>query len=52
MRPGDVVQLFRRPGLSQSATKTLLRKVWCCDLQHVNKSGPACTGVHVWAKAA
>ena len=51
-RPGDVVQLFRRPGLSQSATKTLLRKVWCCDLQHVNKSGPACTRVHVWAKAA
>ncbi|CAL5220912.1 g3007 [Coccomyxa viridis] len=26
-RSGEVVQLFRRPGLSQSATKTLLRKV-------------------------
>ena len=28
-RSGEVVQLFRRPGLSQSATKTLLRKVCC-----------------------
>ena len=30
-RSGEVVQLFRRPGLSQSATKTLLRKVRCCQ---------------------
>lgn len=29
----EVVQLFRRPGLSQSATKSLLRKV--CHWAHI-----------------
>ena len=32
-RSAEVVQLFRRPGLSQSATKSLLRKV--CRWAHI-----------------
>ncbi len=50
-RSGEVVQLFRRPGLSQSATKTLLRKVRCCQLHSHHLSAPCNTGISAWLRA-